>query len=51
MDGFGTVADTGTKYDELMNLILDGLDNNSIQMTQHRRDLFDAIYREYVHYA
>jgi hypothetical protein len=34
-------------FGKLVNLTLDGLDDNSIQMSQHRRDLFDAIYREY----
>lgn len=39
------------EHRKLMEFVLDGLDNNSIQMTRHRRDLFDAIYREYVDYA
>lgn len=39
------------EYNKLMGLMLDGLDDNSIRMSQHRRDLFDAIYREYVQYC
>jgi hypothetical protein len=37
--------------DDMIEFVLKGLDDNSIQMTKHRRDLFDAIYREYVHYC
>jgi hypothetical protein len=40
-----------TQLDKLIEMVLRGLDDGSITMTNHRRDLFDAIYSEYVQYA
>jgi hypothetical protein len=40
-----------TPLDKLIEVVLKGLDDGSITMTNHRRDLFDAIYSEYVQYA
>jgi hypothetical protein len=37
--------------DKLIEVVLAGLDDGSLVMSKHRRDLFDAIYSEYVEYA
>lgn len=43
-----TKIDAWAVADELLELILQGLDDGSLTMTQHRRDLFDGIYRIWI---